>query len=102
MQADGAGYAIRTDPELAESAVRTISETGREALMELRRLLDVLRATPTRASRGRRSRASSGLPELVDKVTAVGLPVRLTVQGRPRRPAGSRRPRASTGSSRRR
>ncbi|WP_425551086.1 sensor histidine kinase [Amycolatopsis samaneae] len=43
VQADGASYALKSDPELAERALRTISETGRGALGELRRLLDVLR-----------------------------------------------------------
>jgi signal transduction histidine kinase len=81
VQADGAGYAIRSDPDLAESAVRTISETGREALMELRRLLDVLRSD-TDERDDRTPQPDVGvLPDLVDKVTAVGLPVELTVRG---------------------
>jgi signal transduction histidine kinase len=81
VQADGAGYAIRTDPDLAETAVRTISETGREALVELRRLLDVLRSdTDERDSRSPQPGVSV-LPELVDKFRVVGLPTELTVRG---------------------
>src|SRR5687767_910040 len=44
VQADGASYAIRSNPDLAEAAVRTIADTGRQALTELRRLLGVLRS----------------------------------------------------------
>jgi signal transduction histidine kinase len=44
VQADGASYAIQSNPELAQRALQTISETGRGALGELRRLLDVLRS----------------------------------------------------------
>jgi signal transduction histidine kinase len=81
VQADGAGYAIRPDPELAETAVRTISETGREALMELRRLLDVLRSdTEERAARSPQPDVG-GLPELIERFQAIGLPVDLAVRG---------------------
>ncbi|HEX4725846.1 MAG TPA: histidine kinase [Pseudonocardiaceae bacterium] len=81
VQADGAGYAIRSDPDLAETAVSTISATGREALIELRRLLDVLRSdTDDRATRAPQPDVTA-LPDLVEKVTAVGLPVRLNLLG---------------------
>jgi signal transduction histidine kinase len=82
VQADGAGYAIRSDPDLAEQAVRTISETGREALMELRRLLEVLRSD-TDDDRDVRSPQPSvaGLPELAERFEAVGLSVTLIVRG---------------------
>jgi signal transduction histidine kinase len=43
VQADGASYAITSNPVVAARALNTISETGRGALAELRRLLDVLR-----------------------------------------------------------
>jgi signal transduction histidine kinase len=81
VQADGAGYAIRTDPDLAETAVRTISATGREALAELRRLLDVLRSdTEDRASRAPQPDVTA-LPDLAEKVSAIGLPVALNLRG---------------------
>src|ERR1700685_261448 len=42
VQADGAGYALRSDaPETAETALQAISATGRQALTEMRRLLGV-------------------------------------------------------------
>jgi signal transduction histidine kinase len=81
VQADGAGYAIRTDPELAESAVRTISETGREALIELRRLLEVLRSDTDERDQRAPQPGVAVVPELVDKFRVVGLPVELTVRG---------------------
>jgi signal transduction histidine kinase len=81
VQADGAGYAIRTDPDLAESAVRTISATGREALIELRTLLDVLRSdTDERDARAPQPDVTA-LPELVEKVSVIGVPVRLNLRG---------------------
>ena len=81
VQADGAHYAIRGNPDLAESAVRTISDTGREALVELRRLLDVLRSDGEPGEQRVPQPSVAALPELVGKVTAAGLPVRLDVRG---------------------
>ena len=42
-QADGGRYAAKADPEAAERALLTISETGRAALADMRRILGVLR-----------------------------------------------------------
>jgi signal transduction histidine kinase len=81
VQADGAGYAIRSDPDLAETAVRTISETGREALVELRRLLDVLRSDTDEPGNLAPQPDVAALPDLAERVTAVGLPVALTLRG---------------------
>ncbi|MDN5893137.1 MAG: sensor histidine kinase [Nocardioides sp.] len=44
VQADGARYAAAKDPQLATGALATISETGRESLTEMRRMLGLLRA----------------------------------------------------------
>lgn len=43
-QADGGRYAAQSDPALAEKTLKTIADTGRESLAEMRRLLGVLRA----------------------------------------------------------
>ncbi|MFE7407475.1 sensor histidine kinase [Isoptericola sp. NPDC057559] len=43
-QADGGRYAAATDPEAAVRALGTISDTGRTALTDMRRLLGVLRS----------------------------------------------------------
>jgi signal transduction histidine kinase len=81
VQADGASYAIRSNPELAERAVRTISETGRGALAELRRLLDVLRNEEAGDGPRVPQPNAAALGELAERVRAAGVPVRLHVAG---------------------
>ncbi|WP_235736912.1 sensor histidine kinase [Nocardioides alcanivorans] len=44
VQADGARYAAAKEPQKATEALTTISETGREALTEMRRMLGLLRS----------------------------------------------------------
>ncbi len=44
VQADGARYAARTDPDVAARTLETVAATGREALTEMRRMLGLLRA----------------------------------------------------------
>jgi signal transduction histidine kinase len=80
VQADGAAYAVRSQPELAERAVQTISATGREALTELRRLLGVLRSEEA-AGELTPQPGTQSLSELAERVRAVGLPVRLEIAG---------------------
>ncbi|HEY7591912.1 MAG TPA: sensor histidine kinase [Actinophytocola sp.] len=80
VQADGAAYAVHSQPELAERAVQTISATGREALTELRRLLGVLRSEEASGERTPQPGTQS-LSELAERVRAVGLPVRLEIVG---------------------
>ncbi len=80
VQADGAAYAVRSQPELAERAVKTISSTGREALTELRRLLGVLRSEEA-ANELTPQPGTQSLGELAERVRAVGLPVRLEIVG---------------------
>ncbi|PTU54682.1 sensor histidine kinase [Sphaerisporangium cinnabarinum] len=47
-QADGGRYAAAHDPDAAARALATVSETGRTALADMRRLLGVLRSEPPR------------------------------------------------------
>ncbi len=60
VQADGAAYALGTDPDRAREALAAISATGRQALTEMRALLGVLRrddeAQPVVPAAGRRRR----------------------------------------------
>jgi signal transduction histidine kinase len=44
VQADGARYAAERDPAVATATLATVSETGRAALTEMRRLLGLLRS----------------------------------------------------------
>ncbi len=79
VQAGGARRILERSPERAEAAAALIAGTGREAIVELQRLLGVLSADagppPTLES----------LDGLVERARAAGLPVALTVEGR-RRP----------------
>jgi signal transduction histidine kinase len=81
VQADGAAYAVRGQPELAERAVKTISSTGREALTELRRLLGVLRSEENDGGERTPQPGTQSLSDLAGRVRAVGLPVQLDIVG---------------------
>jgi signal transduction histidine kinase len=81
VQADGAAYAVHSNPELAERAVKTISATGREALTELRRLLGVLRSEDGVGGERTPQPGTGSLDDLAERVRLVGLPVRLKLKG---------------------
>ncbi|MGC9669860.1 sensor histidine kinase [Planosporangium sp. 12N6] len=105
VQADGATYMLDRDPDTARAAVKTVAETGRDALEEMRRLVSVLRdAAPaepagvgapgvdaagveppaaTRAVDGRRPAALGELGALLDRSRAAGLVVRDRQAGQP-------------------
>ncbi len=83
VQADGARYALRTEPGRAEAAVTAISLTGRQALTEMRRLLGVLRSADEQP--GLTPVPGLGaLRELLDQARAAGLEVSYTLTGTPR------------------
>jgi signal transduction histidine kinase len=83
VQADGARYALRTDPGRAETALTAISATGRQALTEMRRLLGVLRSAGGQS--GLAPVPGLGeLRELLDQARAAGLEVSYTLTGTPR------------------
>lgn len=79
VQADGAGYAIQSDPELAQRALRTISETGRGALGELRRLLDVLRDDESDGEPRVPQPDAHALADLAERMRTAGVPVALEI-----------------------
>src|SRR5215469_10090219 len=83
VQADGAGYALRTDPERAEAALHAIASTGRQALTEMRRLLGVLRSADERATLAPMPGLGE-LRELLEQARAAGLAVTYTLSGTPR------------------
>ncbi|HET7247249.1 MAG TPA: histidine kinase [Streptosporangiaceae bacterium] len=84
VQADGASYAMDTDPARAREALAAISATGRQALAEMRRLLGVLRREGDGASTERAPQPGMGeLGELLDQARGAGLPVSFTVEGDP-------------------
>ncbi len=83
IQAEAATYAIADDPDQAQHAMQAVTGAGRQALDEMRRLLDVLR--PDGPGADRRPQPGLGeIPDLVDGVRQAGLDVELSVQGEPR------------------
>ena len=80
--ADGAAYAARTGSPNAERAARQVSDTGRQALSEMQRLLGVLRAGEPGAERAPQPGVEA-LDDLVNQVRAAGLATTLTITGSP-------------------
>src|SRR5699024_11232081 len=66
-QADGGRYVAVADPRSAERALETIADTGRAALVELRRMLGVLRSADD-AVQHRPQPKATDITELVDPV----------------------------------
>ena len=79
VQAGGARRILERDPLRARDAAELIAGTGREALVELQRLLGVLHLEPAAAP------TLDGLDGLLERARAAGLPVALTVDGERRR-----------------
>ncbi|SIN73192.1 sensor histidine kinase [Agromyces cerinus] len=84
--ADGSAATARRDPERAAEAMQLVADTGRAALVDMRRMLGVL-AEPDEASACPEELApqpgTAGLPVLVERFRAAGLPVQLTTVGPP-------------------
>ncbi|APE20137.1 MULTISPECIES: sensor histidine kinase [Streptomyces] len=77
----GAGLALLdTDPEQARTALKTIKAASKEALGEVRQVLDTLR-TPGDAPRAP-APGLDRLPELVEQAAATGLAVTVATTGR--------------------
>jgi signal transduction histidine kinase len=83
VQAEGAGWAIDADQEQARTAMTTIAQTGRSTLVELRRLLGVLRDGSADGVRPQPGLAD--LPALIEGFRASGLPVRYVCESGPGR-----------------
>ncbi|WP_406200626.1 histidine kinase [Streptomyces sp. NBC_01017] len=89
--ADGGKYAAAKSPERATQALHAIATTSRQALAELRRLLDVLRDDEhPRAPHPELTPQPTltDLTQLLDGVRAAGLPVHTTTHGTPNLPPG--------------
>jgi signal transduction histidine kinase len=80
VQADGAGYALRRDPDRAGQALAAISRTGRQALAEMRRLLGVLRSDDQQADLAPQPGLEQ-LRELLDQAREAGMSVSFTLEG---------------------
>jgi signal transduction histidine kinase len=77
-----AGPRLLTDPEQARGAFSSIEATGREALVELRRLLGVLRSAGDHAATAPQPGLES-LDTLLGQIRDTGLRVDLRVEGDP-------------------
>ncbi len=82
VQAAAGNAAFSKQPERAREALAAVEETGRQALGELRRLLDVVSYDDGDGTLPQPGLAR--LDELVDRVRAAGLVVDLAVTGTPR------------------
>jgi len=82
VQAGAAEELIERDPDKARQHIASVRRTAREAMSEMRRLLDVLRTDePGYAPQPGLAR----LPDLLDETRGAGVPVELVEQGeRPR------------------
>jgi signal transduction histidine kinase len=77
---DGASAKLRRDPDQAREALKTVSDLGRQALDDTRRLLSVLRTEDGGADRT----PQPGIEEiahLIDQVASTGIAATLTVEG---------------------
>jgi signal transduction histidine kinase len=88
VQADGAAAGAEQQPAAAAATLRTIGDTGREALGQMRRLLGVLRSEPDGAAWAPQP-GTAQLDDLVAQVARAGLPAGLSVEGSPRPVAGT-------------
>jgi signal transduction histidine kinase len=77
-----AGPHLIGDPERVVGVFRAIEASGRDALVELRRLLGILRSGDQQLAIGPQPGLDS-LQSLVDQVRASGLPVELRIEGEP-------------------
>jgi signal transduction histidine kinase len=81
--ADGAAYTIAQDPDQAAALIGHVSQTGRSALNEMRRLLGILRRPDDGVPGSAPQPALADLITMISTVREAGLPVRLTVSGQP-------------------
>lgn len=80
--ADAAVFAQYRTPDKSTTAMRQVSDSGRQALTEMRRFLGILRADEPDALRHPMPGIAQ-LQSLLDQVRAAGLPARLRVAGDP-------------------
>ena len=80
VQADGAAYVLDNSPQQAKEALGTIASTGRQALVEMRRLLGVLRTADATGEYVPQPSVEE-LPELLEQVRTAGLPVEFSSTG---------------------
>jgi signal transduction histidine kinase len=83
VQAEAGPVVSERDPARAAGAFEAIAATGRQALVELRRLLGVLRGDQDGAPSLAPQPGLADVPALVEQVGRAGLRVELVVEGEP-------------------
>jgi signal transduction histidine kinase len=78
----GARDVLRTSPEAADDTLARVERSGEQSLVELRRILALLRE-PERTAESRPQPSLAELNDLVTSYREAGLPVRLEVVGEP-------------------
>lgn len=81
VQAGAAARVLHTDPNRAATALDHIQATGREALTEMRRMLDVLRESDSSAGPLTPQPSLGDLERVVRHCTDAGVPTELIVRG---------------------
>jgi signal transduction histidine kinase len=84
VQAEAGPVVVRKDPERAERAFDAIAGAGRDAMVQIRRMLGMLKDKGDTESRAPQPTVA-GLPGLVAQVGATGLTVELETEGEPHR-----------------
>jgi len=84
LQSGLAQYVLDTDPATARTAIVNAGDASREALLEMRRLLDVLRVDHGAGSDYRPQPGLAALHELADRARGAGLNLDVAVTGRAR------------------
>ncbi|MGW2814582.1 sensor histidine kinase [Streptomyces sp. NPDC001415] len=85
VQAEAGPVAVRAAPARAEAAFEAISETGRDAMVQLRRMLGVLREETAPDAPREPQPGTAALPALVERVSLGGPSVAYETKGAPRR-----------------
>ncbi|MFC0680043.1 sensor histidine kinase [Lysobacter korlensis] len=81
--ADGAAAAVDRNPAMTKQALGELSETGRSALDDMRKVLSVLREESSSESSTLPAPTARDVGELVERFRTAGLPIRFTVAGEP-------------------
>jgi signal transduction histidine kinase len=79
----GARATLPPEQEVTREALESAEQTARQAMTEMRRLLDVLRADGTEGPDAATGVGAARLPALIKEARAAGLPAGLTVTGEP-------------------
>jgi signal transduction histidine kinase len=82
VQAGAAEEMLKHDPERALEPVRAVQETGRQALVEMKRLVGILRAEDEEIGLAPQP-GLADLDRLVAQVRDAGLPVEVRIEGEP-------------------